>query len=185
MRWKLHTTVAAVSLALSLAAVALWARSLWRFDAFSTEIRGCSVSVCTPRHALRLGWKDTPGYYYFNTRGWSSYTPMHNKTLGEFLAIRHLRPTSGTRGPDRYRALGFEYQPLWRDWRISTRGADVPFWFLAIVFAIVPLHWARRAWRVRRLRAGLCPVCGYDMRATPDRCPECGAVPSTGRPAAA
>ena len=39
------------------------------------------------------------------------------------------------------------------------------------VVSRIPLD--RAEWRRQQ---GLCPRCGYDLRATPDRCPECGTV---------
>ena len=55
-------------------------------------------------------------------------------------------------------------------------GVTVPHWF-AVMLATAPgislpsLLYLRRRYR---LRGGLCPSCGYDLRATPGRCPECG-----------
>jgi len=52
-----------------------------------------------------------------------------------------------------------------------------PHWFLAIVFAVLPAYWLGSFVRSRRARCeGLCTKCGYDLRASPDRCPECGTV---------
>lgn len=57
----------------------------------------------------------------------------------------------------------------------------VPYWSILLLL-LTPSGWNLRRW-VRaswRVHAGFCKTCGYDLRATPDRCPECGAavVPS-------
>jgi hypothetical protein len=56
--------------------------------------------------------------------------------------------------------------------------AQFPLWPLVVVSFIPPVVYVRRHWRALRNLDKACPMCGYDMRATPDRCPECGAVPS-------
>jgi hypothetical protein len=57
-----------------------------------------------------------------------------------------------------------------------------PLAVLVAVFAPLPLADVllirRRRRRRRRLAAGLCVACGYDLRASPGRCPECGATPA-------
>ena len=52
----------------------------------------------------------------------------------------------------------------------------VPDWFLAAVCGVLPARAWRRgpAERHRQRTAGRCRRCGYDLRATPGRCPECG-----------
>jgi hypothetical protein len=57
------------------------------------------------------------------------------------------------------------------------RGFACPYWFITLLTAILPAARLVGCWRrARRLRMrpGICQYCGYDCRATPDRCPECG-----------
>ena len=53
-----------------------------------------------------------------------------------------------------------------------------PHWFVLIVLLIPPALWLPfgypRLRSRRRIHHGLCAACGYDLRASADRCPECG-----------
>jgi hypothetical protein len=61
-----------------------------------------------------------------------------------------------------------------------------PYWFLVILSALLPAYSVTMWYKQRRPNAlakqGRCPTCGYDLRATPARCPECGATAHDGRP---
>jgi hypothetical protein len=56
------------------------------------------------------------------------------------------------------------------------------YWLSTAVAGILPLLRIRQILqtnrRLRRTKQGYCASCGYDLRATPDRCPECGTIPA-------
>jgi len=79
--------------------------------------------------------------------------------------------------------LSLEFAGGWNG-RSSLVNLLVPYWMLAIVTAMLPTQ-RFFAWKAvrrarRRKRLGLCPACGYDLRASPQRCPECGAEQAAG-----
>ena len=59
------------------------------------------------------------------------------------------------------------------------RSLVISWWVLVLGSSMLP---AMRAWRwcvrIPRAEQNVCVDCGYDLRATPDRCPECGTIPT-------
>jgi hypothetical protein len=77
--------------------------------------------------------------------------------LTRFAMTKRSRPSGTTLGPQAERSL------------------TVPHWFMIAALSLAPMGWVTGLWRDRkRYPKGHCPKCGYDLRATPQKCPECG-----------
>jgi len=78
------------------------------------------------------------------------------------------------------RGLGFRRAPIPSFSPDFTMGTQVPYWFIFLLTALIPgQRLGLSKYRNYRRRSGLCLSCGYDLRAAPDGCPECGQIPAT------
>jgi hypothetical protein len=77
------------------------------------------------------------------------------------------------------------YSNLAKRWQVAGFGSSfhggkdyllIPLWALAVLSAALPFCRLRYL-RTKPRLVGHCPACGYDLRATPGRCPECGTPP--------
>jgi len=67
-------------------------------------------------------------------------------------------------------ALSQKFEEWLMGWRIW-----IPYWLLVIIFLLLPIYAGYRRIRYgKRVATNCCPSCGYDLRASPERCPECG-----------
>jgi hypothetical protein len=154
----------ASSLLLCVAAVALWVRSLSVADCLVGG-NGCVCSVGSE--------------VWIRRSGKARFLPPGERFQYLVRASDLMEPTfrSWLRRPS-FDFAGFAYgrvdYPNDQDYFAQ---AGVPHWALVAVTGAAP---AWRAWKCSRRRDRVrrqhCPECGYDLRATPDRCPECGAL---------
>jgi hypothetical protein len=177
MRRKLFTFAAAISLALCLAVA--WR---WRYSGSLTGAPRVIMEIPLGGHIVQLsevsdsqlgnqmviGW--LPGdYHQFLEAQLEAQTPAAG--AGFKRSLWGVPPVTT-----------FVSAPIWKGERAA--GVMAKHWFLFLVTAALPLVWAwrwmpsvvRKRVRARRMKLGLCPGCGYDLRGTPQRCPECGAV---------
>jgi hypothetical protein len=172
---RLFTLLSALSLVLCVATVVMWVRSYRVGDTY-VWLPPSRVDALQSGHG-RL--------WYFRAESIDQVNyPLPLETFPKgYWAIRPPPPPQ-LRSKPNWQFVGFSYTEE-RPFTLRLRTVAVPLWSLVAVLSAAPvaalMGIVRRRRRRRRARAGLCRSCGYDLRATPGRCPECGTVTPAAR----
>jgi hypothetical protein len=160
----LLNALTALSLILLLATVALWVRGYFKYEVIG--FRG---------HGKQAWIESSSGS--FATFAVSSSEPLY-EDLGWYWRVAGVPEPIPEPIQLSWSRFGFGVVSK----RLGTRhvrAAFTPSWSVAVVTAVLPVVRVICRWdRKRRPKPGHCPACGYDLRATPERCPECGAIPT-------
>lgn len=191
VRARLLTFLSALSLLLCVASALLWVRSHIINDTFWWgRVSHNPDGQDSVMLYIRCDWGGfcvarTGGHY---PKEFLDAHPNNRSPEGPFRGRRSwsasaVYPYQGRRAgaPVAFRVAGFELttglRPNSKDpFRRHTAAMVVPIWALTVLTALPPAVSLVRRLRRRPLPAGTrpCPRCNYDLRATPDRCPECG-----------
>jgi hypothetical protein len=199
IRRIIFPTLSLISLLFCALTITLWTRSYWGSD-YLARYRVISIgqasgtmgqedphAITFQVHAIAF----TRGSIRFSSEMHTVYP--RGATMPSDLASRPPFWSHGRLGPGH---LGWDYlendNSRWFNhlgfhivdtghgasfYDLSEHIFAIPAWLPTALFALAPLIWIRRSIKSRRRhRIGLCPNCGYDIRATPQRCPECGRV---------
>jgi hypothetical protein len=169
----LFTFCSVVSLLLIVAVCLLWVRSYWVADIVERGIVRLSerdASGISVRGQLALNINPTRQMPETPTWRWYCYTRTESPAMwdinyGETSGQGNVGPFLLARYDDPEDHEVF-YDLVTPHWAVALLSAVLPFMRLRSFFTSV----CRRRFRQ-------CSNCGYDLRATPDRCPECGAIP--------
>ena len=151
----------AISLAFCIATSVVWVRSYWFYDAVLLEYGSDDIGVASIGAASQSG----ASFYLLALRD-----PLDAPGAPTYLdAVAHASFQHRHFGP----RFHWDASPLYS---FGINGQlTLPLWTFVVLFALTPLVRMRRLSLRRSRRIGMqCLQCGYDLRATPERCPECG-----------